>query len=229
MTTIASFMDGPPNQPAALVALRVPVGGRPVGAMTFALRSAKLLLIVAVSAAAVACQAGGTVQSIVSEGNLASENPLSCVSGDATTREHTPADIAMGMNKCVTLGNLDLVAELMLIASAYGRYDMERVTDQSAHQALNALLYPIIWELPEDQAAVLQASIKRLDRGTERHEQLCLHLEEQGPPQYYPGYMIAHGMGAFLGSAGPLEPNFDQGTGFATALEFVRCRESGAN
>jgi hypothetical protein len=48
-----------------------------------------------------------------------------------------------------------------------------------------------------------------------RHASLCEQVKKVGPPQYFPGYMVSHGLGVMQSAlanqapASPLDPKFD--------------------
>src|SRR5262245_40774695 len=84
-------------------------------------------------------------------GNLTSEKPLGCAPLADVTSEHTPADLYPAMVKCMAEDRVPEAIDLYAIAYTYVMFDIERVTDVSAHQAKPALEAETLRALPPEQ------------------------------------------------------------------------------
>ena len=172
----------------------------------------------------VGCANNSQVTNYESKGNLAATNPLVCVSPTSVGPESTAADIAAGGKDCAESSKYNEAAELIMIASAYAYFDTQRVTDKTAHGALNALFAKEFGSLPEAQKNELFSSIDALDNNLPRKSEICSYLISAPPPSYFPNYMIAHGMGAFTGSSKePLIKGFNASEAWSKSLAFVKC------
>ncbi|WP_188363220.1 hypothetical protein [Flavobacterium orientale] len=137
--------------------------------------------------------------SLEAEGNLESPNPCECVELSKITNEHNPADILIGMGKCIEQKEFEKAAKLFAIAGVYGRYDSYRVKDKSAHQALLVLQQNILMNISEEDKKEMISSLDNLFvRGSEALRTVCQSIQEVGIPKYYPKYMIQHGIQAFI-------------------------------
>jgi hypothetical protein len=165
-------------------------------------------------------------QSIESEGNLASSNPIDCVCLDSLSSKHSPADIYPGMLKCLEAENYEWAAQLFALAGVYGLYDTDRVKDKSAHQAIRVLQMEALSGLSESQQeSFLKVMSKELKAGSKKLESNCAKIREIGPPSYHPTYMIQHGMSAFTKEGGNgLVEEFDSEKTWEKALNaYLHC------
>lgn len=159
-----------------------------------------------------------------SVGNLATTSPLACVSTTQVIPTNSAADVAAGARECVRQSRYDEAAELIMVASAYAHFDTQRVADKSAHSALNALFVKEFGSLPEAERNRLFASIDALDSDRSRKSAICSQLLSAPPPSYFPGYMVAHGMGAFTGSdKEPLIKDFNAPEAWSRSMAFIKC------
>jgi hypothetical protein len=153
----------------------------------------------------------GKVTNITSKGNLASYQALGCIPLGEVKNTFTPADIHKGVRKCIEQGNYDFAASLYLLAFIYGIFDAERVTDKTAGQAILALNMNTFSSVPQDEKIKVDEAIKHIAQDSELLGKLCGEINKIGPPDYYPSYMILHGVRAFTGNPhdGALIKNFD--------------------
>jgi len=168
------------------------------------------------------------VKSIEAEGNLESPNPCGCVELSEVTNEHNPADILTGMGKCIELKDFDKAAKLFAISGVYGTYDKYRVADKSAHQALLMLQQNILMNIDEKDKEPLMTSLnKTLEKGSEELNIVCNTIRKIGMPNYYPKYMIQHGIQAFMDNKGDgLVEEFDDIESWNLALNnYLHCGE----
>lgn len=182
------------------------------------------ILVLACFALLFGCANTSQVSNYESKGNLAATNPLACVSATSVGPESTAADIAVGAKDCADLSKYKEAAELIMVASAYAFFDTRRVTDKTAHSALNALFAKELGSLPEANRNELFAHIDALDNNQPRKTEICSYLAGAPPPSYFPNYMIAHGMSAFTGSVKePLIKDFNATEAWSKSMAFVKC------
>ena len=168
------------------------------------------------------------INSIEAEGNLESSNPCGCVALSEVTNEHTPADILTGMGKCIELKDFDKAARLFAISGVYGTYDRYRVKDKSAHQSLLVLQQNILMSIEEkDKKSLINSLNKTLEQGSKELTEICEAIQQIGIPNYFPKYMIQHGIQAFTGNGGNgLVENFDSEESWKLALtNYLHCGE----
>ena len=159
-------------------------------------------------------------------GNLAATNPLNCVGAETVSNTDTAADIASGARACVDTGDYDGMANLVLVANAFAYYDTLRVTDPSAHSALNALIAVRFEDISMAQRGRVGTAVEALVHDAPRVRALCAKLAALGPPDYRPTYMIAHGLGTVVGEQeGPPVRKIDRASGWQESLTYVKCPE----
>ena len=172
------------------------------------------------------CAGNNGVTNLQSQGNLEAPRPSECVSIGQLNSNQNPADIFVGMKKCLDNENYQIAAEMYFAAMTYGIYDTKRVRDTSAHQGLIVLRMNALSELSELQLPLVQLEI---DSVLASNAQVCKALSVRGLPTYYPRYMIQHGIGAFTGkqkNRGLVE-NFNSQSAWAEAIEkSVKCKQS---
>ncbi len=172
----------------------------------------------------VGCVNNSQVTNYKSKRNLATTSPLICVSSTSVGSESTAADIAAGAKDCADSSKYNEAAELLMVASAYAYFDTKRVTDKTAHGALNALFAKEFGSLSESQRKELFSSIDALDNNQPRKNEICTYLTSSPPPSYFPDYMIAHGIGAFKGSLkAPLIKGFNASEAWLKSMAFIKC------
>ncbi|WP_444896909.1 hypothetical protein [Microbulbifer sp. SSSA005] len=171
----------------------------------------------------VSITANADIKNYEAEGNLESSRPVNCISTKELTTKNSPADIYIGVNKCVNEDDFDKAVQLYFISLAYGKYDTLRVSDRSAHQAVTVLRMNHLGALSEEQTANFQAAFKK---AAENMNAVCNSIKTLGKPTYYPKYMIQHGMGAFTGqkTKDGLVVGFDPDQAWSDVLEgYVKC------
>jgi hypothetical protein len=116
------------------------------------------------------------------------------LSGKPITNQHTPEELIDRVNDCVRAGDYALAAKLHLLTGAYSRFDQLRVKDKTAHQAALVLTVKNFQTWPQDQKvrfdAVYQDTLKN------KLGEVCGIAAKLGAPEYFPTYMVRHGMGA---------------------------------
>jgi hypothetical protein len=160
-------------------------------------------------------------------GNLESTADLGCIALKDATNRHNPADLFRASGACVTAHRPEDAARLFALAGAYGRFDMLRVADRTAHQAILAIRSEIFGELPEADTEALTAALQKIMGDAALKQALCADVARIGAPTYAPRYMIQHGMGAFTGSQGDgLIEKFDAASAWNTVLtSYMKCAE----
>jgi hypothetical protein len=142
------------------------------------------------------------------EGNLKSDTKIKLTDVKDITNKNNPVDIFELVRAKVKHKKYDEAAVAGLIAYAYGIYDTHRVEDETAHQAVLVLLDRAIGDLSENQKKKFLEATNLL---MEDKERVLGILNKVGRPDYYPRYMVQHGMGAFVGNKHKdgLVPDFD--------------------
>jgi hypothetical protein len=130
-----------------------------------------------------------------------------CVKLSEVSSQHTPADIFPSIADCLKEKKYEDAVGLYGLAIAYGNFDMKRVSDITAHQAISALTFNYLNTIPED----IILEFNKVKKPIIDSKKLCDKFVEIGHPKYYPTYMIAHGMGSFMenNSDSDLKKDFD--------------------
>ncbi len=129
-------------------------------------------------------------------GNLESKNDLACVGPEALENRFTPADLFMAVPACTEQGRYQEGAILFALAGTYGRFDTLRVIDESAHQALTVLKMYALGAMSPDQQSAFRDSVGKTIGSPDGLAAFCKEIVRIGPPNYYPRYMVQHGLRA---------------------------------
>ena len=138
----------------------------------------------------------------------------------------TPPSLYGDVAQCVAKGDYDAAARLFALAGIYLHFDTARVSDRSASGVAGAL--PMLASngaTPEQKEKLVQG-IDALRNDPARLKIVCSEVARIGRPGYYPQYMLASSMGAFVGEPkeGPLKPNFDAaGTWNKLQVTYLEC------
>ncbi|PRH82769.1 hypothetical protein [Arenimonas caeni] len=164
------------------------------------------------------------------EGNLESTTELACIPLVEAKNTHTPADLYRAVADCVETGNFADGVLLFALAGVYGRFDTLRVLDKTAHQALPALQMENLWPIAEEKYDQFRTEAGRMLQDEKAFAAVCAEIRKLGPPNYYPRYMVQHGIGAFLsgpGSGDGLVPGFDEASGWDESLDnYLHCPQA---
>lgn len=197
---------------------------------TIALLTAALVPVLAAAQSgeppSVITEQRGKVTNMRIAGSLESTQEVACIELDAARNSYTPPDLYRGVIRCIDQNRLDLAAGLFALAGAYSRFDAERVSDTSARQARTVLLMTTFQDLSESMQERFSAAVNGLLTDADRRAALCGAVGRVGMPDYYPSYMILHGIGAFTGDphANGLRKDFDaQATWTQMMDKFLRC------
>ena len=159
--------------------------------------------------------------------NLAPQHEIECIPYDQVINSHTPADLMSGVRACIENKQFETTAGLLAITGAYGHYDKQRVADKTAHQAIQFMLTRDIIQLPEKDNIQVQRATQDLYANPVKLAELCRFVTKLGAPDYYPQYMIAHGMGAVIDKeTHVLIQNFNHDIAWQSSLRYIRCDES---
>jgi len=159
-------------------------------------------------------------KNIQSDGNLLAKNPADCVTIEKLGNQKTPADIFVGIRKCVLHEKYDTGAKLFLLALAYGKFDSLRVIDKTAHQAIGVLRVEFFSQLEADQIKTIRQRFKTIMDDPSS----CKSIISLGVPNYQPDYMLQHGMSAFTGKGKGLHANFNAANAWTTVIkDYLKC------
>ena len=168
------------------------------------------------------------VQALEAEGNLESPNPLGCVDIDSISNIHNPVDLYSGFTQCLEVNNYEVAVQLFVLAEAYGRFDILRVKDETAHQALQVIQIHAFSSLSQNQKDSLRVIMEQeYEQGSQNLKNNCTKIREIGPPSYHPTYMIQHGLAAFTeNDEDGLVEVFESKVAFEMVLiSFLQCEE----
>lgn len=159
---------------------------------------------------------------------IGTEYPLDCIELSEVKNSNNPADILIGTAKCIEQKQFDKAARLFMIAGAYGNYDISRVEDITAHNALSLLEQNLMSTLVEETKENLFSSLKKeLKIDSFELNNNCQIIKEIGIPQYNPKYMIQYGVQVFSENEGNgLVENFNSDESWNTVLKsYLKCGE----
>lgn len=164
------------------------------------------------------------------DGELEATHDLGCIEFSPISNTFSPADLYKAVGACIKTGKYDEGAKLFALAGSYGLFDTLRVTDISAHQSVTALQIKLFVALPPAQKTAFKESVARAFGTAEGLAVSCKEIVRVGPPNYFPAYMINHGMGAFakISPAGNgLATDFSVPGAWKQALEgYLHCPSS---
>ncbi len=168
----------------------------------------------------------GKITNYRAEGSLASTQAINCIPLAQAKRKFTPPDLYRSVADCLAKDEYESAAKLFALAGIYARFDAERVTDKTAGQARTVLIMNTLSNVPEEKKNKLNASLSRITKTPELLSALCEEVAQVGMPDYYPKYMILHGIKAFTGNPhdGALVANFDAtGTWKGLQSTYLHC------
>ena len=142
----------------------------------------------------------GRITNYRPDGSLASTQTIGCIPLAEVKSTLTPPDLYKGVGECLGQENYNSAARLFALAGVYARFDAERVTDKSAGQAKTVLIMNTFSSLPQDKKNKFNETLSQITKNGESLEKLCGEVQRIGMPNYYPRYMILHGIKAFTGN-----------------------------
>jgi hypothetical protein len=188
------------------------------------MRISRILLCLVLVASA--SHAQDSVERHESEGNLAPTHDVGCVEISTLSSEYTPADVYPAIRKCIDAEQYQKAVALYALAATYARYDIARVADSTAHLAAQVLMMNAFQAIDEAKSTAFQGVFKATASDPTRMATICKAIRGLGHPTYAPQYMIAHGMGSFVGQDTPdgLVVDFDADAAWEGTLSaFLHC------
>jgi hypothetical protein len=187
----------------------------------------KIVIVVsALSFSIVAKSFAAEFKNYQSPGSLESKYDIGCVGSEKLENKYTPADLFKAFIKCTEQEKYKEGTFLFVLAGVYGRFDTFRVADQTAHQAVTVLRMQAFEAMEKSKKSSFMDTTKKTLGTPEILGEICKDIQRIGPPNYYPRYMIQHGMGAFTksGATNDLLPDFDPATGWKKSLDtYLHC------
>ncbi len=161
------------------------------------------------------------------EGNLEVTHQLGCVGFPELSNKYTPADLYFGLAQCFRSENYELGSHLFVLAGVYATFDKLRVADGSAHQAHTVLLMRAMEGVPQEGKDRMMSALKAsLTKGSPELNETCQVVRKIGAPDYFPRYMIQHGIKAFTGAQPHqgLVPEFKSASAWEESLtSYLHC------
>jgi hypothetical protein len=171
----------------------------------------------------------GKFVSVSSPASLAPTRKLSCIDLSSIKNTYTPPDIYTAIRACLGKGDYDRAAMLFPLAGAYAHFDTLRITDQTARDGGQVLIVQTSATMTPDQKQTFKEAITRVMSDPKKHADFCSDVHKIGPPDYFPKYLIMHGMNALSAShpeQNALVPNFDaQGTWATLQTQYLQCAD----
>lgn len=169
-----------------------------------------------------------TIQNFTAPGNLESNYDLGCIQLKDAKPIYNPVDLFKASKACITARRYDDAVRLIALGGAYGRFDMRRVSDPTARQAVTVARMEIFDGIPEENRQKFNAALAGLMNDAATKAAFCAEVSRIGPPSYVPRYMIQHGMGAFFGGTKDgIVDNFDSKSAWAeTFSSYLKCTPS---
>ena len=183
-------------------------------------------MVVFIAACSTSKPHNANVTNYETAGNLEVTNHIGCISPAELINKYTPPDLYEGMIQCVKSGKEINAVYLFSLAGAYTYYDSQRVSDSTARQAHSVLLMNALNSVSESEKQKLMASLQSTLGNPSKLPEICSDINKIGPPNYYPTYMIQHGMNAFLSSksSNDLVGNFNSSSAWQSSLEkYLHC------
>lgn len=124
-----------------------------------------------------------------------------CVGLHEVDNRYNPIGLLNGAAACARAGRFDDAVGLYLLGGAFGRFDMRRVQDRTAHQVMSATMLTAFSGLDAKVRKDFEARVAAVDDDPAAHARTCAAVRRIGHPLYKPLYMTMHGMGNFTGTA----------------------------
>ena len=138
-----------------------------------------------------------------------------CVKLGSIDNSHTPIELYSSVNDCMQNNRDADAVGLFILAGMDSSFDSVRVADKTAGQARAILIMALFGGMVADVHARFETATKALMEDASRHAVLCAQVKKIGPPQYFPAYMVSHGLGVMQSALAnqapptPLGPKFD--------------------
>ncbi len=144
-----------------------------------------------------------------------------CAELSEVSPHYSPPGLLAGARECLVAGRTEDAVRLYMLSGIYGRYDMQRVVDRSAHQVIPAMMTTTFAGLEQATSDAFQEAVVQRDSDAPAHQRDCRTIRRIGPPAYKPTYMTAHGLGNFSGdddNGQALVSDFDSAAAWEKAL-----------
>jgi SepF-like predicted cell division protein (DUF552 family) len=179
-----------------------------------------------VTAIATDSDAQSRIKIYESPGNLESRYDIGCIGAHEVENKYTPTDLYKAVSKCANSGMYEEGTFLFAVAGVYGRFDALRVEDKSAHQAVVVASTETLSRLDKDKQTAFMKSLKATLDNPEGLAAVCKEIVRIGPPNYFPRYMIQHGIGSLLkeGAGDGLSKDFNAKAAWEQSLnDYLHC------
>ncbi len=148
---------------------------------------------------------------------------IDCPSLASIKNSDNPVELYAGMRACINAEQYETAIVLFGLAGVYGRFDMERVQDTSAHQAVVILRRGALDTSDLARKNEFQRRAGEVYDNESARNQLCAQIENVGPPTYIPRYMLAHGLAAKIN---PAKTERSQNPQFDPVRSWLRVKSS---
>lgn len=135
------------------------------------------------------------IKNIQLEGNLQKTHDLPCIGINDAKNTYTPADLYASSAKCVMQNNNKKAIELHTLAGLYARYDVMRISDKTVSGGIRVMQINNYGPIEPKKIGELTKEIKKFD-SSPAAKVLCDKIKNIGKPNYYPKYLILHGLDA---------------------------------
>ncbi len=162
-------------------------------------------------------------------GNLAATHAISCIAAGKLNNKDTPADLYPAVMQCLNEEKYERAVFIYALAGVYTRFDTLRVADETAHDAATVFLSRIVDAVPREKLKQFDEAKDQTFNDDKQLAAICARIRKIGPPDYYPRYMVQHGMQAFTGFKTPngLVPGFDAKKAWEESLtSYLHCPDA---
>lgn len=156
-----------------------------------------------------------------------------CVRLDSIDNSHTPIELYASLNDCMQSNRDTDAVSLFVLAGMDSSFDSLRVSDKTAGQARQILIMALFGGMAADVHARFEAAMKDFMSQPPRHAVLCEQVKKVGPPQYFPAYMVNHGLGVMQSALSnqappaPLKSDFNAATTWRELqTNYLNCTDS---
>lgn len=163
------------------------------------------------------------------QGNLQSTRKIGCIAGEELSDRDTPADLYPALVKCLHQDQYQRAVIIYALAGVYTKFDTLRVVDKTAHDVHAVFIHQLGNAVTQEKLKNLADRVKATAGDAGKLFALCVQIRKIGPPDYYPRYMIQHGMQAFTGLKTPngLVSEFDAKKAWAKSLaSYMHCPDA---
>jgi hypothetical protein len=138
------------------------------------------------------------ITNIRTKGSLQKTHDLPCIGINEAKNTYTPADLYASFEKCVSQNNNKKAIELYTLAGAYALYDVMRISDQTVVGGIKVMITNLENNIGTKKKEKFVKYAKEFKK-TPEAEILCDKIKNNiGKPNYYPEYLILHGISAIF-------------------------------